>query len=46
MSFYNTIADAIDAMSSVTSGTITLLDNMTEASRSPTGKRRSAGTER
>lgn len=38
VSFYNTIADAIDAMSSVTSGTITLLDNMTESVTIPTGK--------
>lgn len=38
VSFYNTIANAIDAMSSVTSGTITLLDNMTESVTIPTGK--------
>ena len=38
VSFYNTIAEAIDAMSSVTSGTITLLDNMTESVTIPTGK--------
>lgn len=38
VSFYNTIAEAIDAMSSVTSGTITLLNNMTESVTIPTGK--------
>lgn len=38
VSFYNTIAGAIGEMSSVTSGTITLLDNMTESVTIPTGK--------
>lgn len=38
VSFYNTIAEAITAMNTETSGTVTLLDNLTENVTIPTGK--------